>query len=86
MHEFDIGLWKAVFSHLLLILYDAGHDALQKMNARYRQCPPFGRDLRQITNNPSGMKQLAAHHFVDLLQASYSMISSSVENLNVVNV
>lgn len=68
MHEYDLGLWKAVFQHLVLILYDVGNNAIQDMNRRYLEAPPFGQNLRAITKNPSSMKQLAAHHYEDLLQ------------------
>lgn len=35
LHEFELGVWKAVFTHLLRILYAAGGDAIQKLNERY---------------------------------------------------
>ena len=35
MHEFDLGVWKAILTHLLRLLYAAGEDALQKLDRRY---------------------------------------------------
>ncbi|KZT05799.1 uncharacterized protein LAESUDRAFT_655080, partial [Laetiporus sulphureus 93-53] len=47
LHEFELGIWKASFTHLLRILY--------------RQVPSFGRDtIQHFSNNASGMKKLAA--------------------------
>jgi len=35
LHEFELGVWKAVFSHLLRILYACGGDKIQILNSRY---------------------------------------------------
>lgn len=34
LHEFELGVWKAVFTHLLRILYAAGGDVIQELNRR----------------------------------------------------
>jgi hypothetical protein len=34
LHEFELGVWKAVFTHLMRILYAAGGDCIQKLNER----------------------------------------------------
>lgn len=34
LHEFELGVWKAVFTHLIRILYAAGIDAVNKINER----------------------------------------------------
>jgi hypothetical protein len=34
LHEFELGVWKAVFAHLLRILYAYGGDAIQNLNER----------------------------------------------------
>ena len=60
MHEFELGVWKGVFKHLMRILSAQGKGALETFNARYvcnlrhdtylnclpsmRQMPTFGRD------------------------------------------
>ncbi|KAG1840499.1 hypothetical protein DFJ58DRAFT_718370 [Suillus subalutaceus] len=53
LHEFELGVWKAVFTHLLCILYAHGEEAIQNLNR---------------SNNASGMKCLAGRDFEDLLQ------------------
>ena len=35
LHEFELGVWKAVFTHLMQILYASGNDAIQHLNRRY---------------------------------------------------
>jgi hypothetical protein len=32
LHEFELGVWKAIFTHLLRILYAQGGGAIQKLN------------------------------------------------------
>jgi len=34
LHEFELGVWKAVFTHLLRILYAYGNDTIQSLNER----------------------------------------------------
>ena len=34
LHEFELGVWKATFTHLLRILHAAGDDAIQELNRR----------------------------------------------------
>lgn len=34
LHEFELGVWKAVFTHLLRVLYAAGGDKIQELNER----------------------------------------------------
>ena len=35
LHEFELGVWKAVFSHLVRILYSCSGDKIQILNTRY---------------------------------------------------
>jgi hypothetical protein len=67
LHEFELGVWKAVFTHLIRILYAAGGDGIQTLNERYvysrhtiasdlfstsyRQVPTFGRDTIRKFSN-----------------------------------
>lgn len=60
LHEFELGVWKAVFTHLIRILYSCGENKIQTLNSRqailwlithlanfcsrYRQIPTFSRD------------------------------------------
>ena len=34
LHEFELGVWKATFIHLLRILYAVGGNAIQELNKR----------------------------------------------------
>ena len=34
LHKFELGVWKAVFTHLMRIFYAAGGDCIQKLNER----------------------------------------------------
>ena len=34
LHEFELGVWKAIFTHLLRVLYAEGHDQIQIFNKR----------------------------------------------------
>ena len=34
LHEFELGVWKAIFTHLIQILYAQGGNAVQKLNER----------------------------------------------------
>ncbi|KAI0337344.1 hypothetical protein BDW22DRAFT_1468571 [Trametopsis cervina] len=69
MHECELGIWKAHFTHILRVLFAFGDDNLLKLNVRFRNVPTFGRDtIRKFQNNISGMKQFAARDFEDCLQ------------------
>ena len=35
LHEVELGVWKAVFTHLIRILYAAGNNSIQKLNWRW---------------------------------------------------
>jgi hypothetical protein len=35
LHEFELGVWKAIFAHLLRLLYAQGGNGIQKLNERY---------------------------------------------------
>jgi hypothetical protein len=76
MHEFELGVWKAVFKHLLRILYAHDGNSLPTLNTRYRNTPTFGREtIRKIKENVSGAKQLAARDYEDLLQCAVPAFS-----------
>ncbi|KAF7976211.1 hypothetical protein HWV62_7218 [Athelia sp. TMB] len=73
MHEFEIGVWKSVFTHLIRILNAAapGGRLVSELDRRYRLMPTFGHDtIRKFTTNCSEMKKLAAHNYEDLLQCA----------------
>ncbi|KAG1838099.1 hypothetical protein DFJ58DRAFT_668566 [Suillus subalutaceus] len=69
LHVFELGVWKAIFTHLMHILAAAGGVAVQELNLRYCQVPTFGRGtIRHFHRNASVIKCLAARDFEDLLQ------------------
>ncbi|KDQ29950.1 hypothetical protein PLEOSDRAFT_1074586 [Pleurotus ostreatus PC15] len=68
LHEFELGVWKAVFTHLVRILHSIGHESILKLNQRYRSVPTFGRSvIRQFHEDAASMKKLAARDFEDFL-------------------
>ena len=69
MHEFELGAWKALFKHLIRILFAQGGSAISAFNERFRAVPTFGRStIRTFTQNASDTKKLAARNYEDLLQ------------------
>ncbi|THU93782.1 hypothetical protein K435DRAFT_669587 [Dendrothele bispora CBS 962.96] len=84
LHELELGVWKAVFIHLIRILFAYGNDTVQKLDERYRQVPTFGRDtIRKFRNNASAMKHLAARDFEDMLQTSIPVFEGLVHEHDV---
>ncbi|KAK7696333.1 hypothetical protein QCA50_000987 [Cerrena zonata] len=70
MHEYNLGVWKAVFTHLVRLVYAQrnGNDKIAELDRRYCLIPRFGKDtIRRFADNPSEMKKLAARDFEDLL-------------------
>ena len=37
LHEFELGVWKNTFKHLIRILYAVGDDLIQELNSRSAQ-------------------------------------------------
>ncbi|KAG6913513.1 hypothetical protein DXG01_006243, partial [Tephrocybe rancida] len=69
MHEFELGVWRSVFTHLIRMLYTLGADSVAELDHRYRRVPPFGRStICRFRNDVSAMKSLAARDFEDLVQ------------------
>ncbi|TEB33312.1 hypothetical protein FA13DRAFT_1589061, partial [Coprinellus micaceus] len=75
LHEFEIGVWKTLFIHLIRLL-DAytrrdGPTLTAELDARYRATPAFGRDtIRKFGTNASEMQRKAARDYEDLLQCA----------------
>ncbi|RXW14632.1 hypothetical protein EST38_g11221 [Candolleomyces aberdarensis] len=71
LHEVELGVWKALFLHLLRLLESISNSLASELDNRYRQIPSFGKDtIRRFTNNVSETKQLAARDYEDLLQCA----------------
>ena len=73
MHEFELGIWKALFAHLICILAaaKAGDTLVNELDHCYRMVPTFGSDtIRKFASNTSETKRMAACDFEDMLQVS----------------
>ncbi|KAH9476132.1 hypothetical protein JR316_0011703 [Psilocybe cubensis] len=74
LHEFELGVWKSLFTHLIRILYAASKgsdDLVSELDKRYRLLSTFGQGtIRNFSNNSSEMKKLAGRDFEDLLQCA----------------
>ncbi|KIK35492.1 hypothetical protein CY34DRAFT_16981 [Suillus luteus UH-Slu-Lm8-n1] len=73
MHECELGTWKALFTHLIRLLYalPGGDSLVAMLNGRFRQVPSYGNGvIRKFANNTSEMKRLAARDFEDILQCA----------------
>ncbi|KAG2046937.1 hypothetical protein BDR06DRAFT_1014331 [Suillus hirtellus] len=73
MHECELGTWKALFTHLVRILYSlpGGNKLVATLDARFCQVPTFSNGvIRMFTDNTSEIKRLAARDFEDILQCA----------------
>ncbi|KAF7981735.1 hypothetical protein HWV62_32343 [Athelia sp. TMB] len=71
LHEFELGVWKSLFIHLLRMLAVLDIALIHELDRRFRAMPTFGRDtIRKFKANMSEMKSLAARDFEDLLQCA----------------
>ncbi|KAI0668987.1 hypothetical protein C8Q78DRAFT_933009, partial [Trametes maxima] len=69
LHEFELGVWKAVFTHLVRILETQGPDVVNELNKRFREVPSFAwTTIRKFADNVCEMKRMAARDFEDTLQ------------------
>ncbi|KAG8940281.1 hypothetical protein FRC04_005443 [Tulasnella sp. 424] len=70
MHEFELGVWKAVLVHLIRMLYTLSKDAVNKFNHRFRTIGNFGRStIRSFAYmNVTDLKNWAAQTSEDCLQ------------------
>ncbi|EIW63733.1 uncharacterized protein TRAVEDRAFT_88192, partial [Trametes versicolor FP-101664 SS1] len=68
MHEFELGVWKGTFAHLIRLLHAQGPAAVQEFDRRMRLMPTFGRDtIRRFRKNVSCQNRVAARDFEDYL-------------------
>ncbi|RDX40877.1 hypothetical protein OH76DRAFT_1304372, partial [Lentinus brumalis] len=69
MHEFELGVWKGIFNHILRILIAEGKDRVPAFNERMRNTPTFGRGtIRRFRTNVSRQSKLAARDYEAFLQ------------------
>ncbi|KAI0312029.1 hypothetical protein OF83DRAFT_1067878, partial [Amylostereum chailletii] len=69
MHDFELGVWKSLFIHLIrLVQY---HGAVNTLDERYRHIPVFGKEtIRKFSTHISDVHQLAARDYEDILQCA----------------
>ncbi|KZT33115.1 hypothetical protein SISSUDRAFT_993397 [Sistotremastrum suecicum HHB10207 ss-3] len=71
MHEFELGVWKALLTHLIRMLFTLGPSVIATLNERFRAVPTFGQStIRKFASNVADMKKLAARDFEDILQCA----------------
>ncbi|KAL1719284.1 hypothetical protein EV715DRAFT_272872 [Schizophyllum commune] len=69
LHDFEVGVWKSIFAHLVRMLHSVGGDVIEELNRRYRAVPTFLKEtIRRFANNVAEMKKLAGRDFEDILQ------------------
>ncbi|EIW52144.1 uncharacterized protein TRAVEDRAFT_24454 [Trametes versicolor FP-101664 SS1] len=78
LHEFEIGVWKSIFTHILRLLHAVGEDRIQVFNKRFRQIPTFGRStIRRFSSNVSDTGKLAARDY----EARVKCIMPAIEGI-----
>ncbi|KIK14700.1 hypothetical protein PISMIDRAFT_17112 [Pisolithus microcarpus 441] len=71
LHEFELGVFKSVFRHLLRLLYAINPEAINILNMRFREIRSFGKaSIRRFPLDVSEMHQCAAWHFQNVLQCA----------------
>ncbi|KAG2008934.1 hypothetical protein CC2G_014312 [Coprinopsis cinerea AmutBmut pab1-1] len=72
LHEFEIGVWKQLFNHLIRLLDSLGQGSMHvhELDRRFRSVPIFGNTIRRFSKNTSNMTRRAARDFEDVLQCS----------------
>ncbi|KAJ7799440.1 hypothetical protein B0H14DRAFT_3491588 [Mycena olivaceomarginata] len=75
MHEFELGVFKAFFIHLLCILHAEDGSCISSLNKRFRMIPTFGRStIRCFTLNTSALKKLAAWNYQSMLLCAIPVV------------
>ncbi|KAJ3543473.1 hypothetical protein NMY22_g3125 [Coprinellus aureogranulatus] len=83
LHEFEIGVWKRLYIHMMRLLHvfssEEGVTLSAELDSRYRAMPAFGRDkIRKFPLNASQMKRKAARDFENLLQCAIPAFDSLI--------
>ncbi|KAI0057935.1 hypothetical protein BV25DRAFT_1872245 [Artomyces pyxidatus] len=68
MHEWELGVGRSIFLHILRILAAQDESLLCELDRRFKLVPQFGTAIRRFTRNCSEMKQMAAHDIENILQ------------------
>ncbi|KAH7902872.1 hypothetical protein BJ138DRAFT_1200325, partial [Hygrophoropsis aurantiaca] len=82
LHEFELGVWKAVLKHLIRILYAIDPDLVAELDNRFRSISPFGKGgIRRFPKNVSALTRRAARDFEDILQGSLQCAIPTFERM-----
>ncbi|KAG8724423.1 hypothetical protein FRC09_018881, partial [Ceratobasidium sp. 395] len=68
LHEIELGVWKAVFKHLVRLVHLNRNASLIEFNKRFRAVPTFGTTIRLFAQDVASMSPMAARDFEDILQ------------------
>ncbi|KAI0739819.1 hypothetical protein C8Q80DRAFT_1274845 [Daedaleopsis nitida] len=64
MHEFELGVWRGIFDHLVRLLHTQGDNVVKEFNHRMCLMPEWGRDrIRRFYDGVSTRKRMAAHDY-----------------------
>nr|GAT45241.1 predicted protein [Mycena chlorophos] len=75
MHEFELGVFKAFFIHVLRILQANNPLLLVELDLRFRRVPTFGRwTVRKFPKSVSALKQLAAWNYESILVCAIPVV------------
>ncbi|TEB29739.1 hypothetical protein FA13DRAFT_1584662, partial [Coprinellus micaceus] len=82
MHEFEQGVWKDLFIHLLRVLVASGpgESLAHVLDRRFRLVPSFGRTIRRFSDNVSEQKRKTARDYEDLLQCAIPVFDGILAN------
>ncbi|TEB19086.1 hypothetical protein FA13DRAFT_1606363, partial [Coprinellus micaceus] len=82
MHEFEQGVWKDLFVHLLRVLAASGpgQSLAHVLDRRFRLVPGFGRTIRRFADDVSEQKRKTARDYEDLLQCAIPVFDDILPN------
>ncbi|QRV90230.1 hypothetical protein RhiJN_18248 [Ceratobasidium sp. AG-Ba] len=73
LHEVELGVWKALFRHLIRLVHLNGAASVVEFNKRFRATPTFGSTIRLFAQDVASMSRMAARDFEDILQCCYAV-------------
>ncbi|KAJ3530358.1 hypothetical protein NMY22_g8609 [Coprinellus aureogranulatus] len=81
LHEFEIGVFKSFWFHLIRILNasEPGAVLVHRLNRRYRLTPTFNQTIRRFHASVSQLKRRAARDYEDILQCSIPAFDGLLE-------
>ncbi|KAG1849437.1 hypothetical protein DFJ58DRAFT_612743, partial [Suillus subalutaceus] len=71
LHEFELGIFKSMFKHLIKLLHGINSETITVLNEHFRSIPSFGRGaIWHLPSSVSDVRHSAAWHFEDILQCA----------------